>query len=103
MLAYSTGKGKLMKIQQPIAVLSLAIVFGLSGAQFASAHDHGHIGEHHGSIDHHHQDREISKTSIQLDGKGGAYHVDGDKLRHCLPTGGDLDSVEHSLSCTEWK
>ncbi len=89
-----------MNIRQPVAVFALVIALGLSGAQFASAHGgHGHGGVHGG--DHHapHNDRSELQTPIHPDGKGGAYHVDGNKVRHCRPA----DGAEHSLSCTDWK
>jgi hypothetical protein len=87
-----------MKIVQPVAVLSLAIVLGLGGAHSASAHG-GHGGGAHGDRDHHHSDRDELETPIYPDGKGGAYHHDDGKVRHCRPA----DGAEHSLSCTEWK
>ena len=91
-----------MKIRQPIAVLSLAIVLGLGGANIASAHGHGgggHGGGHGGEHGGHHNDRSELETPIYPDGKGGAYHHHDGKVRHCRPA----DGAEHSLSCTEWK
>ena len=103
-----------MNIIKPVAVLSLAIVLGLSGAQFASAHGHGggghgggHSGQHgggaHGGVEHgghHHQnDRDELETPVYPDGNGGIYHHHDGQIRHCRPGDGD----EHSLSCTEWQ
>jgi hypothetical protein len=104
-----------MKIVHPVAVLSLAIVLGLGGAHIASAHGGhgggahggGHSGQHgggaHGGAEHgghyHQNDRDELETPIYPDGKGGAYHHDDGKVRHCRPA----DGAEHSLSCTEWK
>jgi hypothetical protein len=99
---------EIMNIRKPVAVLALAIVLGLGGAHIASAHGYGgggHSGQHHGGGvqggDHYapHNDRNELQTSIYPDGKGGAYHVDDNKVRHCRPA----DGAEHSLSCTEWK
>ncbi len=101
-----------MKIRQPIAVLSLAIVLGLGGAPFASAHGGhgggGHSGGHgggaHGGAEHgghgHHNDRDELETPLYPDGNGGVYHHHDGMVRHCRAGG---DGETYSFNCTEWK